>query len=583
MKKFYLFALSAALCTSAIAQVNVTFEVDMNGTTVSPNGVHLAGNFNDPNGDAVADNPAYENWNPGVLPLDDTDMDGIWSVTLQLVDERYEFKFVNNNSWDGNAAEDVPPTCQVEAAGNDNREIWVDGSDFTYHVVFGSCGPMGTKTIRFRVDMSMEPAISPDGVHVAGQFQGWDPAGSALREKAVGIYEGYFTFDPIAAEIPNGTDVEYKFINGDDWTENSIIENMSGSTCGLDNGNRMEVVSETNTLLPVFCFNACSPCVAPTLVTFQVDMSLETVSANGVHIAGSFQGWNPADPAGEMTDGDADGIYELTLAIAPGSYNYKFVNGNDWSGVGNDNESLPAECNVGGNRSIEVGTDAMTVTYCYAQCGSECIANPDPADITFRVNTSEMDPQPSAMFMISNFTDPQWQGGAITMTDIDGDLVYEATVSVDGPAEIQYKYMKDDVNINSNEENGISECGVDNGVGGFNRVHVRTGEPEVLATVCFNECVDCVINVLELDNIENLSIYPVPAENVLNLSMNSLVSQKVEIRLINSLGQISYSLPLGNVNGQFVKTMDISSLSNGVYSLVVATENGSMTRMIEIR
>jgi hypothetical protein len=65
--------------------------------------------------------------------------------------------------------------------------------------------------------------------------------------------------------------------------------------------------------------------------------------------------------------------------------------------------------------------------------------------------------------------------------------------------------------------------------------------------------------------------------------MNSLVSQKVEIRLINSLGQISYSLPLGNVNGQFARTMDISALSNGVYSFVIMTESGSMTRLIEIR
>lgn len=31
MKKFYLFALTAALFSSAVAQVNVTFEVDMNG------------------------------------------------------------------------------------------------------------------------------------------------------------------------------------------------------------------------------------------------------------------------------------------------------------------------------------------------------------------------------------------------------------------------------------------------------------------------------------------------------------------------------------------------------------------------
>jgi hypothetical protein len=581
MKKFYLFALSAALCSSAIAQVNVTFEVDMNGTTVSPNGVHLAGNFNDPNYDGTPENAAYTNWSPSSIALDDSDMDGVYSTTLQLVDSRYEFKFVNDNDWPG--AEDVPPTCQVEVAGNDNREMWVAGSDMTYHVVFGSCGPAGTKTIRFRVDMTMEPAISPDGIHVAGQFQGWDPAGSELKEKAAGIYEGYFTFDPVAAGIPNGTDIEFKYINGDDWTENSIIENMAGESCGLSNENRLEIVTETNTVLPVYCFNACSPCVAPTLVTFQVDMSLETVSPNGVHVAGNFQGWSPGDPNYEMTDDNADNIYELTTPVQPGTYSYKFINGNDWSGADNDNESLPAECNVGGNRELVVGTEAITVTYCYNQCGSECIANPDPANITFRVNTMDMDPQPTAMFMIGNFTEPQWQSGAVTMTDDDGDMIYEATVTVDGPAEIQYKFMKDDVSVNSNEENGIADCGVDNGVGGYNRVHVRSGSPEVLPIVCFNECQDCVINVSELETFSSVSIFPVPADNQLTVSLNSVVSQRVEIRLINALGQVSYSLPLGIVNGQFVKTLDVSALSSGVYTMVISSDAGSYNRMIEIK
>ncbi|MDZ4752240.1 MAG: T9SS type A sorting domain-containing protein [Flavobacteriales bacterium] len=581
MKKIYLLALSAALCTSAFAQVNVTFEVDMNGQTVNPDGVHLAGNFNDPNGDGNADNPAYLNWTPNAIMLDDSDMDGIYSVTLQLVDARYEFKFINDNDWPG--AEDVPPTCQVEATGNDNRETWVAGTDYTYHVVFGSCGPQGMNTIRFRVDMSLEAAISPDGIHVAGQFQGWDPAASELNEKAPGIYEGYFTYDPIAAQIPNGTDVEYKFINGDDWTENSIAENVIGD-CAVPGGNRLVVTSETNTLLPVFCFNACSPCVAPTTINFELDMSNETVSANGVHAAGSFQGWSAGDSNWELTDGNSDGIYTLTVAVQPGIYLYKFINGNDWSGAGNDNESLPAECNVGGNRELVVGTEALDVAYCYNQCAALCVPDPDPASITFRVNTDEMDPQPVSMFLIGNFTDPQWQGGAVTLTDADSDGVYEATILVDGPAEIQYKFVKDDVNEPVNEENaGVADCGVANGIGGFNRVHVRTGEAEVLSTVCFNVCVDCVINVTEIENLNNVSIFPVPAQNTLNVSLNSLVNQKIEIRLINALGQTAYSLPLGTVNGQIIKTMDVSSLSSGVYTLAFITDSGSFTRLIEIK
>ena len=40
-------------------------------------------------------------------------------------------------------------------------------------------------------------------------------------------------------------------------------------------------------------------------VTLNVDMSNVTVSENGVHVAGSFQGWDPA--ATPLTDEDGDG------------------------------------------------------------------------------------------------------------------------------------------------------------------------------------------------------------------------------------------------------------------------------------
>ncbi|MCF7918990.1 MAG: lamin tail domain-containing protein [Candidatus Cloacimonetes bacterium] len=67
-------------------------------------------------------------------------------------------------------------------------------------------------------------------------------------------------------------------------------------------------------------------------ITFAVDMQYQVVSPDGVHIAGSFQGWDPA--ATEMFDDDLDGIYTVTLVLLSGAYHeYKYVNGNAW---GND-------------------------------------------------------------------------------------------------------------------------------------------------------------------------------------------------------------------------------------------------------
>jgi len=48
----------------------------------------------------------------------------------------------------------------------------------------------------------------------------------------------------------------------------------------------------------------------------RVDMSEETVSPDGVHVTGSFQGWDPA--ATEMTAGIFGAIYSYTITADPG-------------------------------------------------------------------------------------------------------------------------------------------------------------------------------------------------------------------------------------------------------------------------
>jgi hypothetical protein len=72
------------------------------------------------------------------------------------------------------------------------------------------------------------------------------------------------------------------------------------------------------------------------VVKFAVDMSGETVSSNGIHVAGSFQGWSPSTTT--MTDA-GNGIYEVHACVDVNTLvEYKFLNDNDWGGV----ESVPA-------------------------------------------------------------------------------------------------------------------------------------------------------------------------------------------------------------------------------------------------
>ncbi len=354
--------------------VAVTFNVNMTGQTVSPNGVHVAGNFNDVNYDGITENAAYTNWNPSSIALVNQG-NGIWKVTLNLVPARYEFKFINGNDWSG--LEDVPAACQVEVNGNDNRFWTISGANPTASmtVCYESCAACGENTVRFRVDMTQESAgVNPAGVFVAVDFQGWNPASSQLIDPdGNGIFEGYFS-------IGTATSAQFKFINGNDWAFSESVP----EACWVS-GNREINLAEVNTVADVICFSGCGACQAPTPVLFRVDMTLQTVNANGPHVVGSFQGWNPGDPNTLMLDPDGDNIYEVILLLQPGTYQYKFVNGHAWA---DGYESIPSDCNVGGNRELVVAAEPVVEEYCYSKCTLDCIilGCNDPLACNFNVN-----------------------------------------------------------------------------------------------------------------------------------------------------------------------------------------------------
>lgn len=533
-----------------LAQVSVTFQVDMNNETVSADGVHIAGGF--------------QGWDPTATLMSDDDMDGVYEVTVELpADSTYEFKFINGMAWD--FVEDVPPTCQVEVAGNDNRFLTLaaDDTEVNYHVCYGSCAACGMSTVRLRVDMSVEDAISPNGVHVAGNFQGWNPAASPMSDAdGDGVWEAWASFNPDS--IADGA-LLFKFINGNSWSNPN--ENLTGEACADAFGNRMLDFAAENMVLvgdsstnAAPCFNACGTCVSPTQVTFRVDMTTqETVSVNGVHIAGSFQGWSPS--ANPLSDDDGDGIWEATIGIAPGDIQFKFINGNDWSGNGDgnvDNELIVGDCAAenSDNRGLTVGSEDILYEVCYNSCEAGCVENPDPADVTFRVDMSEEEVNASGVWVIGNFTSPNWQAGALQMTDDDLDGVYEVTVNISGSATLLYKFTNGDPSTGDNgvdfiEESGIlldeegneitnfqaEGCGLPNGFGAYNRIHERSGQPEILEAVCFNKCTTCVVAVDEIADAQ-FNAYPNPFNATLTLDLASQ-SNNTQVIITDLSGRVA--------------------------------------------
>src|SRR6056297_2794796 len=227
--------------------------------------------------------------------------------------------------------------------------------------------------LTFRVDMSQQ-TLSPDGVHVAGDFQqqagyasNWDPAATELTDADNDeIYE-------VTVSLPAGTYL-YKFINGDDWGETA---ESPSSDCAIDDGggnmNRQVVLPDQNRVLPVVMFDSCNA-----FVQFSVNMNQENVSANGVHVMGNFQeaagfsdNWGPAAIA--MQDLNSDNVYEVEVQMPPGNYQYVYVNGNNTAGA----ENPPTDCTVddgSGNRVRELNAEVGGMpepTYTFNSCTIE--------------------------------------------------------------------------------------------------------------------------------------------------------------------------------------------------------------------
>jgi len=567
MKKIYLLTLACIFGFAAIAQVDVTFRVDMNGETVSENGLHVAGDWQMPSG-------LPDNWQPFTAEMTDGDGDGIYEYTANVPPGQYEYKFINDNDW-GAGEEAIPLVCQ-KGGGNSNRVFSVSawhGSDpidpntdepilpngyVLPAITWSGSAPAGQVAVRLNIDMSNQEEISSQGVHVAGNFS--NPVWTPQLSKAFEVENGRYAF---VANVDPNADYEYKFLNNDFWGDDGVDQEIVPDECAT-NTNRGVSVAEEDVITDTYCFNACGPCALPGEITLTVDMSNVCDLADEVYAAGSFNGFS--DEA--MTD-NGDGTYSITFMLDPGTYDFKFKNGpGGW-------ENVPLECQspVDGNanRFFDIEEEQVTsLTACFEQCSEECTPVPETANITFRVDMNEETVSEEGVFMIGGFTTPAWQDGASEMLDGDGDGIYEVTVEVCGAAEIQYKFTNGDPFVGENEESGDFEaggCGVDNGVGGFNRTHTRSGEDEVLEAVAFNSCQPLSLTELELGQT---ALFPNPSTGLTYLDVENPNGFTLRMNIVDITGKLVRENLILNQKRNAINT---SNLNAGMYFLNVVNQS----------
>ncbi len=469
----------------------ITFQVNMSNVSVSPNGVHLVGSFNNWDANATLMSPSGNN---------------IYSVTLNLDSTSIvQYKFINGNSFGFD--EEVPASCGVpNGVGGYNRSLAIPQTSTTLPLVcFSSCTNCIVSTnvnVTFRVDMSNE-SVSPNGIHLAGSFNNWNAASTAMNPIGLGIYEVTLPLDSTAT-------IQYKFINGNAFGMDEQVPAVCGVSNGVGGYNRNLAVPEFGTTLNSVCFSNCSNCTTsnPKVnVTFRVNMSNQVISPNGIHLAGSFNNWDADSTAMALVTA---GIYEVTLALdSTSTIQYKFLNGNTFSGE----ETVPQACGLsngfgGYNRNYKVPeANATLPLVCFSSCNN-CPTNSPLVNVTFRVNLGNLQASANGVHLTGSFVN--WDADSIQMIPVGGNL-YEATLSLDSTSSIQYKFLNG--NTFSNEESVPSTCGISNGFGGYNRSLNVPQQNTVLFPVCFAACTACAtpasyINVQFRVDLSGNSISP---------------------------------------------------------------------------
>ena len=86
--------------------------------------------------------------------------------------------------------------------------------------------------------------------------------------------------------------------------------------------------------------------------------------------------------------------------------------------------------------------------------------------------------------------------------------------------------------------------------------------------------------LIEDFNIDRLSIYPNPSRDIFNIEFTSLLRQNLEIRIINSIGEIIYLENLENYTGEYSKAINLKEYSKAFYFLEIITNGGIINKKL---
>jgi hypothetical protein len=91
------------------------------------------------------------------------------------------------------------------------------------------------------------------------------------------------------------------------------------------------------------------------------------------------------------------------------------------------------------------------------------------------------------------------------------------------------------------------------------------------------------VSINEIENINDLSIYPNPASDKVNVKFNTSAADNFDITMYNVTGQAVYKETLPNFMGSYHNELNINDFAQGVYLMQIKSSKGAITRKVVIQ
>jgi len=382
----------------------------------------------------------------------------------------------------------------------------------------------------------------------------------------------------VTIALNEGTTGNYIFLNSptadNDWDAKEVL---TGQPCADGQYNDRLLASVTSDTTLQHCFGNCNTDGSCTSTTYDVTFSVNTaniqVGENGMFAGGGVLG---GPNAYAMSDDDGDGTWIVTVALLEGvSGGYTFINSTaDYSGKENIAGQECADANNYNDRILAPITENTTLLHCFGSCETDgTCSDPDPTAVTFNVDMSQYGlSDGDTVHVNGEFTG--WCGSCGNeLNDEDGDGFYTITMDIN-PGTYFWKFT---VNAWDDQEqfNGtevVDGCTAQNGDNVDRQIVIGTDGMEV--TYGWNSC-EAGLSVSD-NTLLDMRIYPNPS-NGSYVTIQTPVTGVKYVEVFDITGKRLINAALST------DTLDVSSISTGMYLVKVTIEGQSKISKLMIR